>query len=396
MKPVQTNFSDVPQGDIHDYDGLLRYFNNQVAAQDTKPHYQTITFVTTGIIPYDGGQTTMLHLGTLLSQQGYTVYYLSYLPQSADDMATDAAFNYAGFQGTCLSDKALETHESDIWIATLWESAYVIKNKPGYKMYFVQDYEPYFYPFGDRYQLAKDTYELGLHMVSLGPWCGKMIQENCVPASPVDVINFPVDTKAYAFKKRDFNQYPHKRTLKIAAYTKFSSPRRAPIHLQMVLANCQKLLKQRGLDLDIYYFGTDKNAKFINGQNLGKLNKGELLDLYHSCDFGIAPSMTNFSLVPFEMMSAGLPLIDFEEGTGQAFIPKNCSLMTRFDETALAQLLYRACQSPKQLAQTVQHAQAHIQNIGWDKTIADFMAILQRLPNGRVADKTNFRDVQNA
>ncbi|MCT3345453.1 glycosyltransferase, partial [Lacticaseibacillus paracasei] len=101
MKPAKTKFSDVPDGSIHQYDQILKYFNDQPADQ-TKPRGNRITFVTTGIIGFDGGQTTMLHLGTLLANAGYDVYYLSYVPQSQDEMIQNAEFNYPGYKGTCL------------------------------------------------------------------------------------------------------------------------------------------------------------------------------------------------------------------------------------------------------------------------------------------------------
>ena len=150
VEPIETQVAPVQEGNIHDYDTILDYFNNQPVQQDLKSSYHTITFVTTGIIAYDGGQTTMLHLGTLLTQAGYEVYYQSYVPQSKTEMENNAEFNYPGYQGICVEMKDLKRHQSDIWIATLWESAYIIKNLPGYKLYFVQDYEPYFYPFGYR------------------------------------------------------------------------------------------------------------------------------------------------------------------------------------------------------------------------------------------------------
>lgn len=211
MKPIATPFPPVSMGDIHVYDDIIQYFNFKQVKQALPHRPKSITFVTTGIIPYDGGQTTMLHLGTELSKLGFQVYYLSYFSQPRKAMEINAEFNYAGYQGTCLDVSALKTHQSDIWIGTLWESVYVFKDKPGYKMYFVQDYEPYFYPFGDRYYLAKKTYELGLHMVSLGPWCAEMIEKECRVQSPLDVIRFPVDMEQYPFHPRNFLDYKKKR-----------------------------------------------------------------------------------------------------------------------------------------------------------------------------------------
>lgn len=309
----------------------------------------------------------MLHLGTLLSKKGYGVQYQSCVPQKVENMQTNAEFNFPGYQGTCLSEESFSEHNSDIWIATLWETAYLIKNLPGYKMYFVQDYEPYFYPYGDRSQLAKRSYELGLHMVSLGPWCAEMVRKQCKLNSSLDQINFPVDVENYQRQSRDFIKYPNKKELNLAVYTKFNSPRRAPINLQLVLYNTEKLLAQKKIKLNINYFGTSKNEDFINGKNLGKLSKNQLRKLYYNSDFGIAPSMTNFSLVPFEMMSCGLLLIDFEEGTGQDFIPDDCYWYTSFNEYDLAELFEKIYCEPRKLERKTNHAKNYLNQITWKK-----------------------------
>ncbi|QAA23485.1 glycosyltransferase family 4 protein [Sporolactobacillus terrae] len=380
MKPVATAFQDIQQGDIHDYDDIIKYFNFRQVKQELPEAPRSITFVTTGIIPFDGGQTTMLHLGTELSKRGFQVYYLSYVAQSREAMEINAEFNYSGYQGTCLDMSALAHHQSDIWLGTLWESVYVFKDKPGYKMYFVQDYEPYFYAFGDRSYLAKKTYELGLHMISLGPWCAEMIKKNCQVRSPLDVIRFPVDARRYPFQPREFTEYKNKSVFTIAAYTKWSSPRRAPISIQIVLSNCARIAREHGIQLNIVYFGTDQSEQFINGKNLGKLTKKEMHELFLRADFGIAPSMTNFSLVPYEMMSSGLPVIDFYEGTGLSFMPKQCALFCHLDEESLFQTLHDAIHSPERITNTVQHAQAHLTAVTWKDTLSDFMEVINRLP----------------
>ncbi|WP_010632193.1 glycosyltransferase family 1 protein [Sporolactobacillus vineae] len=379
MKPVATGFQDIRTGDVHDYDNIIQYFNFRQADQKLPHRPHSITFVTTGIIPYDGGQTTMLHLGTELSKHGFDVYYLSYVRQTREEMETNAAFNYSGYKGTCLDASALEHHQSDIWIATMWESVYVLKDRPGYKMYFVQDYEPYFYAYGDRHYLAKKTYELGLHMVSLGPWCAEMIQKNCRVRSPLDVVNFPVDSDQYTYRPRNFMDYHTKKEFTIAAYTKWNSPRRAPISLQIVLKNWTRIAREQGYKLNIVYFGTDRSARFLSGTNLGKLTKKEMEALYLRSDFGIAPSMTNFSLVPYEMMDAGLPVIDFYEGTGRSFIAEDCALYCHLDALSISRTFLDAVRDPVRIRNSVHNARRHLTSVTWKKTISDFMEIVASL-----------------
>ena len=216
-------------------------------------------------------------------------------------------------------------------------------------------------------------------MVSLGPWCAHMITTHCKTNSPIDIINFPVDVARYPFKERDPKPYQDKKQIKLAVYTKWSSPRRAPVTIQIVLENCRHLLRAKGIDLKITYFGTGRSKRFINGQNLGKLTPAELNQLYHEADFGIAPSMTNFSLVPYEMMSAGLPLIDFKEGTGSYFLKDGTYFSCHLDERDLAKTLQTACEKPEIITQNIEKAQAYLKTISWERTEKDMLAIIASL-----------------
>lgn len=173
--------------------------------------------------------------------------------------------------------------------------------------------------------------------------------------------------------------YEQKKQIKLAVYTKWSSPRRAPINIQIVLENCRQLLRAKGIDLKIQYFGTGRSKRFINGENLGKLTPPELNRLYQSADFGIAPSMTNFSLVPYEMMSTGLPLIDFKEGTGSYFLKDGTYFASHLDERDLAKTLANACANPDTISNQVQNGQAFLKTIGWDRTEKDMLAIIANL-----------------
>ncbi len=52
---------------------------------------------------------------------------------------------------------------SDVAICTFWVSAYFLLkfNKTKRKYYFIQDYEPLFYPGGATFALAESTYRFG-------------------------------------------------------------------------------------------------------------------------------------------------------------------------------------------------------------------------------------------
>lgn len=72
----------------------------------------------------------------------------------------------------------LEVDKNDIFLATAWWSAYIITPVIKWQaeqyhqdlknlLYFIQDYEPYFYPWGSRYCLAESTYHLDIPTIAI-------------------------------------------------------------------------------------------------------------------------------------------------------------------------------------------------------------------------------------
>ena len=65
-------------------------------------------------------------------------------------------------------------------VATSWETAYTVRDFKGTmeKFYFVQDFEPYFYPHGSDYIFAENTYRFGFNGITVGSWlAGKLRSE---------------------------------------------------------------------------------------------------------------------------------------------------------------------------------------------------------------------------
>ncbi|MEO8084021.1 MAG: glycosyltransferase, partial [Ardenticatenales bacterium] len=67
---------------------------------------------------------------------------------------------------------------ADVAIATGWTTAAVAAWAPdiGTRLYFVQDYEPFFQPLSADYVAAAQTYRLGLGHITLGPWLAVLIE----------------------------------------------------------------------------------------------------------------------------------------------------------------------------------------------------------------------------
>ena len=191
----------------------------------------------------------------------------------------------------------------DVCIATSWQTAYWAKKISGYKVYFVQDFEPEFYEMNDYSVLARDTYSFGYHIISLGGWNVDKIKLNCnYSKSKVDIIDFPYDPKEY--------------------------------------------LEERAYNLKILFYGIDKKNKFSSATNLGKLSRNQLFELYKSCDFGMTASMSNISLVPFEMLATGLPLIEYRNGSYSYFLGEDTAILIDFDYKELGDRIIEVISNP--------------------------------------------------
>ena len=167
--------------------GILENYDPSDCEQVVPEKVKTIAFIITRMVRFHGGQTSVLHLGTELSKLGYKVIYLSYKQQSREEMEICAGSNLADYKGKVSPLKvyraaidAGKCKEPDVVVATSWDTvSFAKKFTKSYKMYFVQDYEPYFYKFGEEFLMAKSTYDQGLHMVSLGAWNKAMIEREC-------------------------------------------------------------------------------------------------------------------------------------------------------------------------------------------------------------------------
>lgn len=337
-----------------------------------------IIIVIPGMVKYSGGHTSILRLGTQLANE-YEVIYASYITEDIVDMKEAAVFNLENYKGEILNLTDIITTENDILIATFWESVYFIKNLKGYKMYFVQDYEPYFYEYGEDYILAENTYKLGLHVVSLGKWNVEKIKKLTDYKNTIlDYIDFPYEKKEYVKISRNYNTYKEIKKIKLCVYVK-AALKRAPYLIDTMLGHLKlKLKNEKGINLEITYFGNESYLKLENGQSLGKLDKKSLMELYHNSDFGMCASLTNISLVPYEMLATGLPLIEFEEGSFKDFFPEETAIITDFNYETLYRKLLMVLSEPEILEQKNNIAFKIMKDLSWDNSGRQFVDIIKK------------------
>lgn len=363
---------------------LDSYDPSRISGNVLPEHVKTITFIITRMVRFHGGQTSILHLGTELEKLGFKVCFVTYKPQSAEEMLLCAKSNLPDFRGHLFplerymaAIRAGRIPEPDIVVASSWDTvSFTKKFKKSYKMYFVQDYEPLFYSFGEEYLMCRDTYLQGLHMVSLGEWNKEMVKKECPNADiKIDVVGFPCDSAGYTPAKRNFDAYPKKKTVTVAVYLKYYG-KRLPNMIPYMLKNTAAKLSARGITLKIKYFGEAKTFSAPGGTNLGQLTKAELNRLYAEADFGMVASMSNISLVPYEMHATGLPVIEFSDGTYPFFFGTDTAILTHIGEKDIADRLLEAMNSPEKLKTMTGKAFEKMEHLSWENTAKDFCKII--------------------
>ena len=299
---------------------LMNEFEFTKAENEKLQKIENVVMLVPVVYPNLGGVTSALRILTSLQNKGCKLT----LAVCSEEMTMEEAKKnikacMPSYEGEVKELKECLSEEYDVCIATSWQTAYYAQKISGYKVYFVQDYEPEFYETNDFSVLAKNTYSFDYHIISLGEWNAEKIKTNCLSySSKIDVVDFPYDPKEYNFDKRNYDDYRNKKEITVACYIRFIG-RRIPYICEYLLSNAKSYMGKQGYKLNVLFFGIDKKNRFDGETNLGKLSREELFELYKKCDFGMTASMSNISLVPYEMLATGLPLVEFRNGSYKFF-----------------------------------------------------------------------------
>ncbi len=250
-----------------------------------------------------GGHTTMFRQVEALERAGHTcVVYFTNRHGWAIDQHRE---NVRGWWPSIRAEvrDASEIEDAHAIFATSWPTAYTVLASParGARFYFVQDFEPSFYPAGSDALLAEATYRFGFHGVTAGRWLAELLRRDYGMAA--DHFDFGCDLARYSFDATA------ERTA-VCYYTRFSKARRA-YELGIVAL---ELFAERHPEVDIHLFGDVAPGLPFRAINHGSLTPDQLSDLYNRCVAGLVLSATNVSLVPHEMLAAGcLPVVNDAE-----------------------------------------------------------------------------------
>jgi glycosyltransferase involved in cell wall biosynthesis len=259
----------------------------------------------------------------------------------------------------------------DACIATSWPSAHVLATRsvPGlHELYFVQDYEPFFYPHGSEHELAADSYRFGFHVIALGNMVrDRLMGEVGVPSRSVP---FSCDTSVYHLDNVGGRSG-------VVFYAKPDVPRRG--YRLAVLA--LEEFHRRHPEQPIHVYGHDAPDIAAPVIQHRRISPRELNDLYNSVAAGLALSFTNITLVGEEMLASGcIPVVNDSADTRAAFDNPHAV----FAPPTPASLAGGLCRAVEQAdPQRARAAAASISRDNWALAGSGVVSIVEEVVRGR-------------
>lgn len=228
--------------------------------------------------------------------------------------------------------------EYDIIFATAWFTAKVVRdcNSKAVKAYFIQDFEALFNPMGDGYILACNSYGYGLKPVTIGRWLSHKMQTEY--RTPSRYFDFCADRRIY-------RPLPEaKKEHAICFVYQPDKPRRCSV-LGIEALGIVKFLRP---DVKIYLYGSNiKGNVWFEHENLGIIPLEKCNALYNKCEVGLCISSSNPSRIPFEMMAAGLPVVDLYMENNFYDMPNEGVRLAHTTPESIAQALIEILDHPE-------------------------------------------------
>lgn len=247
--------------------------------------------------------------------------------------------------------------DADVIFATSWQTAYTVYNSKVHakKFYFVQDFEPLFYPIGGFYKLAENTYRMGLRGITAGGWLEEKLRDTY--GMNTTKFDFGSDNTIYKFTNKGERK-------EIVFYARPTTPRRA-FEFGVITLD---LFHRMHPEYTINFIGWDVSELKIPFpyNNLGILSQSELNTVYNECAASLVMSLSNMSLLPLELLSSGcIPVVN--DGGNNRLVSNNPYIKyCETDPLTMARALSEVVTS-KKLPQYAKEASDSVQSCSWDE-----------------------------
>jgi glycosyltransferase involved in cell wall biosynthesis len=255
-------------------------------------------------------------------------------------------------------------------VATSWDTAYYVRALAGEvrKVYFVQDFEPLFYPVGSESVMAENTYRFGFFGITAGSWLSrKLAQDYGMRTHPV---GFGVETDRYRRLPRREPQTRH-----VFFYARPPTPRRA-FELGLLVLN---EVYRRRPDTKFILAGWDTAGFHVPFPHLacGTVRLDDLPDLYSQCDVALVLSLTNLSLLPLELMACGCTVVSNSGPSVEWLLNDDMAVLTDTTPEAMATAVCDLLDDDERRAALSARGEAFARRQTWEAVAQAFESGLQ-------------------
>lgn len=248
---------------------------------------------------------------------------------------------------------------ADVVVATGWETAFpsVLLNGCRARAYLVHDHEPEFFAMSAEARWAEQTYGLDLYPICASTWLRDLIRERY--GREGSWFRFGVDHGVYRPRRVE------RRRDTVMFYARYYTPRRA---VPLGLLALDELWRRRP-DVRIVLFGSEEpSATSFPYEFLGVVNPEVLAWRYSEATVGICLSLTNYSLIPQEMMACGLPCVDLAGRSPEAVFGRGGPVeFAEFDPLSIADAVEALLEDEQQWARRSGAGLAFVEGATWEQ-----------------------------
>lgn len=293
------------------------------------------------IFPYpvkgSGGHRTVIQNANALVRYGHDVDI--YVGEDFVSTNKDMKKMIEKFYGKCLANVFVGikmNKDYDLIFATAWTTAEAVRYLDApLKAYFIQDYEPWFEPMGNNYIKAENSYSYGFNFITIGKWLSYKMHTEF--NQPVRYFDFCADLKVY----RPIEVEKENAICFIYQPEKFR--RCADLGVRAL-----EIVKKIMPDVKIYLYGSNTEGSYnFEAENLHIIPIEKCNEIYNRCKVGLCISSSNPSRIPFEMMSAGLPVVELYRENNLYDMPDSAILLAESNPEALATAILKILRDDK-------------------------------------------------
>lgn len=265
--------------------------------------------------------------------------------------------------------------QGDIVVSTSWDTVAFAMHASNFseRFYFVQDYEPAFFAAGSHSLAAELTYSNDISCFCASPWLAEKLSKNFGRWTRYSWLAVDFDTYSPVSKSNNNGPKPV-----IAFYSRTHTERRCVELGFLALEELSKL----GVDFHVNFFGSGHEIPHQNYSftNFGVVSEKDLAKIYQSSDVGIVFSATNYSLVPQEMMAAGLPVVELNTESTRRIYPDNAAALAGPHPSDIAQRIFDLINDRERRDQQSKAALEWVRQFSWGSFARDFeRALIERL-----------------